>query len=130
MLSIKNKNLHNYEIIKQYEAGMILKGIYVKCIRNNRVNITGSFISILSNQAILRNIKINNTTIDVSLLLHQRQINKLLNFNHKKNTTIVPMRIYAGKRYIKLEIAAVESLTKRDKREKIKERDMRRQNLY
>src|SRR3989338_4859002 len=116
METITNKKAHfDYEITDTYEAGIALKGHEVKSIKTGKANLTGSYVLIRGHEAWLINADIppyqmNNTPADYDqkqnrkLLLSKEEINDLIRETHEKNLTIVPIKLYAKGRNIKLEI--------------------------
>lgn len=137
----KNKKaLHDYEVLKKYEAGISLKGTEVKAIRAGKVNLKNSYVAIYNNEAFLENCHIseydmgnysNHNPLDTrKLLLHKREIVLLANSVDIKGLTIVPLSIYLVKNKIKLEIALAKGRKLWDKREhlanKTSQRDVAR----
>ena len=155
IITINKKINHLYQIKETFKAGMILFGDEVKSIKNQKINLDGSYIKISprshrkngtggilfagkNNQAYLTNIKIpkykksNLNTIkhkvdrDIKILLNKREIIKLKTFLDQKNYTIVPTKIFIKNNLIKIEIAIASGKKKYDKREDIKKKDLKR----
>ncbi|SMO63719.1 SsrA-binding protein [Balnearium lithotrophicum] len=136
---IKNKKaFFDYEILEKYEAGIELKGTEVKSIREGKVNLRDSFVRIENGEAYLFNAYIapythgnlfnHEPTRRRKLLLHKREIKRLLGKVQEKGLTIVPLRMYFNKRgKVKVEIALVRGKKKYDKREAIKRRELERE---
>jgi SsrA-binding protein len=136
---IKNKKAYfDYEILEKYEAGIELKGTEVKSIREGKVNLRDSFVRIENGEAYLFNAYIapythgnlfnHEPTRRRKLLLHKREIKRLLGKVQEKGLTIVPLRMYFNKRgKVKVEIALVRGKKKYDKREAIKRRELERE---
>jgi len=138
-LVTQNKKInHLYQIKETFKAGMILFGDEVKSIKNQKINLDGSYIKIKNNQAYLTNIKIpkykksNLNTIkhkpdrDIKILLTKKEIIKLKTFFEQKNHAIVPTKIFIKNNLLKIEIAIASGKKKYDKREDIKRKDLKR----
>ncbi len=136
----KNKKaFFDYEILEKYEAGIILEGSEVKAIRQGRVNLKDSFVRIIKGEPFLLNAHISH--LDTTnpyfkpderrarkLLLHKKEIDKLLGKVTKEGLTIVPLSIYLNhKNLVKVEIALAKGKKLHDKRETIKRREADRE---
>lgn len=127
---------HRYHILSVMEAGVVLQGIEVKAIRENRVDLGESFARVQNNEVYLKNLQIfppkagfppNYTPRqDHKLLLHKAQINTLAGQLAKTGVTLIPLSIYTTHNYLKVELALAQSKTKIDKRKAIKARDEQR----
>jgi SsrA-binding protein len=128
---------HDYKFIEKFEAGLLLKGSEVKSLKSHKASINAAFIIEKEGELYLHNATIAS---DVSafhfahepnqerkLLLHKRQINKILGNIKRKGMTAVPLKIYISKKWIKIEIALAIGLKKVDKRHIIKEKEWKRQ---
>ncbi|MBK3332714.1 SsrA-binding protein SmpB [Persephonella atlantica] len=133
-----NKNAyHNYNIIETYEAGLVLKGSEVKSIREGAVNLRDSFIRIDDGEAFIYNMYVapykpasklqHDPYRKRKLLLHKREILKLMGKVQEKGLTIIPLKLYFKDGKAKLEIALAKGKAKYEKREAIKERDIKRE---
>ncbi|WP_448584750.1 SsrA-binding protein SmpB [Thermocrinis sp.] len=127
-----------YEIIETYEAGIALEGSEVKALRNKQtVSFKDSFVRIENGEAWLYNLYIapyRYATIKPpdplrkrKLLLHKREILRLLGKVQQKGYTIIPIRVYFKNGKVKVEIALARGKKTYDRREELKERDMKRQ---
>jgi SsrA-binding protein len=138
MNTIINKKLHHeYEIIEKYVAGIELFGSEVKSIRAGRVNLIGGKVIIRGGEVYAIGIDIqayqeNNLVGQKEkydklrtrkLLLKRKEIEKIYKALEDKHYSLIPYSVYDAHRLIKLDIALCKKLNKRDKREKIKERD-------
>ncbi len=138
IITINKKINHLYQIKETFKAGMILFGDEVKSIKNQKINLDGSYIKIKNNQAYLTNIKIpkykksNLNTIkhkadrDIKILLNKKEIIKLKTLFEQKNHAIVPTKIFIKNNLLKIEIAIASGKKKYDKREDIKRKDLKR----
>ena len=136
----KNKKaFHDYELFDRYEAGIVLTGDEVKSIRAGHISLTESFAVVTGNEIFLINFYISpysqayskaekDTRKSRKLLLHKREISKLIGDVSKKGMTIVPLKIYiTERRLIKVEIATAKHKKAIGKKRELKERDIKRQ---
>ena len=131
----KNKNaFFNYEVLQKFEAGIELVGWEVKSIRENKVNLKGSFCSWKANELYVNNMHISqymnvegDETRPRKLLLHKRELKKLLKDSVEKGITIVPLKLlWSNSGFVKIVISLAKGKNKSDKREVIKKRDFER----
>jgi len=133
-----NKNaFHNYNILETYEAGLVLKGTEVKSLREGSVNLKDSFVRIDNGEAFIQNMYIapykpagklqHEPYRKRKLLLHKREILKLMGKVQEKGLTLIPLKLYFKDGKAKLEIALAKGKAKYEKREAMKERDMKRE---
>ncbi|KKD39663.1 MAG: SsrA-binding protein SmpB [Limnoraphis robusta] len=130
------KARHLYELLEFYQAGIELQGTEVKSIRGGRVNMQDGFALIRNGEAWLLNIHISPYETSAyfnheprrtrKLLLHRREINKLVGLVEQKGLTLVPTKMYFKNGLVKVEIAVGRGKKLHDKRESIKERDDQR----
>lgn len=136
----KNKKaFFDYEILEKYEAGMVLSGSEVKSIRAGRVNLKDSFIKIIKGEAFLFHAHIShlqtthaffkpNERRERKLLLHRKEIDKLLGKITQEGLTLVPLMLYFNKRNkVKIEIALAKGKNLHDKRETLKRKILDRE---
>jgi len=133
------KAFHDYEVLERYEAGIELKGSEVKALRAGRVNLKDSFVKIIKNEAFLMNAHISYTdttnphfkpdeTRPRKLLLHRKEIDKLIGKTTRDGLTIVPLSIYFNKKnFAKVEIALAKGKKLHDKRETLKRKEADRE---
>ena len=133
------KAFFDYEIIEKFEAGLVLKGSEVKALREGRVNLKESFVKIIKGEAFLLNAHI--THLDTAnpyykpdpkrarkLLLHKKEIDKLIGKVTQDSLAIVPLSIYFNnKNLAKVQIALAKGKKLHDKRESIKRREADRE---
>ena len=127
----------DYEIVKTYQAGIMLSGAEVKSLRTGHGHLRGAFVNIKDDELWLFNATINATiqnrevlkdseqTRARKLLVSKKQIAELKNAKDS-GLTIIPLKILNKMNYIKVDIATAKGLKKYDKRSKIKERDTSR----
>lgn len=135
---VKNKKAtYEYELLNKFEAGMLLKGHEVKSLRNGGGNLSGSYVTVRDGELWVEKMKIrlyDKTTMDNyepersrKLLVHRRQIDKIIGALNTKGVTLVPLFCILKHGKIKLEFALARGKKKYDKRESIKKRDQDRQ---
>ncbi len=140
-MEIRNKKAYfNYFIDKELEAGIVLVGTEIKSVRNNKVNLTDSFIRIKNNEAYIINMYIekydkgnifnHEETRERKLLLHKREINKLSDLVKKDGYTLIPLKIYIKHNKAKVLVGVARGKKLYDKRETIKKRDIERSVRY
>lgn len=135
----KNKKAyHDYEILEKFEAGLVLKGSEVKAIRAGRVNLKDSFVRFVKGEAFLFNAHIGllSTTHhyygheergERKLLLHKKEIVKMTAAVEKDGLTVVPLQMYFNrKNIVKIQIGIGKGKKQHDKRNDLKEKDMKR----
>ena len=137
IVSTNKKARFNYGIIEKIEAGIALKGTEVKSIRNRNVSIGESYAQIKDDEVFLHNLHIspyeqgnreNHDPIRVrKLLLHKREIKKLVARTQQKGLSLVPLSIYLRKGKIKVELAIGRGKRLVDKREAIKKKTIERE---
>lgn len=138
-VSTNRKAFHNYEILENYEAGIMLEGYEVKSLRQGKANLQDGFVRLDKGQAFIENIDISayskqsSHIIDYNprhkrkLLLHKNEIHRLDKKVREKGLTIVPLELYFNKRGIaKLAIGLAKGKRVIDKKETIQRRDMDR----
>lgn len=132
------KAFHDYDILDKLEAGIVLTGDEVKSLRAGRVSLVGSFATVKAGELFLTNCTINpykhaydkedTATRSRKLLLHKRELNKLVGDVSQKGITIIPLKIYFNKKNIaKVELGICKHKKAAGKKQALKERDIRRQ---
>jgi len=127
---------HDYDILETTEAGMVLTGPEVKSCRMGRVNIAGAYVSFFQGVPRLKGVNISlypyarvpeyDQHRERELLLKKREAERLWSFAEQKGCTVIPLAVTAGK-YVKVLLGVARGRKKYDKRQKIKEKDIRRQ---
>lgn len=133
---LNRKASHNYFIKDKIEVGIELKGTEIKSIRKGSANISESYARIKNNEVFLTNMYIakyeegnifnHDERRERKLLLHKKEIIKLNEQITLKRYTLVPLKLYFKKNKVKIELGICEGKKLYDKRESIKERDIRR----
>jgi len=127
-----------YHILEKYEAGIALRGTEVKSIREGNVNLAESFARVMEGELFLVNCHIPEyraggwTNHDPrrprKLLIHRRELDRLVGKIELKGLTLVPLRLYFNARgYAKVEIGVAKGKKLHDKRSAVKERESERE---
>ena len=136
LIAQNKKAYHDYFVDEEIEAGIELVGTEVKSIRLGRVNLKDSFISCRTGEAILIGMHIspyehgsfyNHEPLrERRLLLHRREINKLIGVTSQQGCTSIPLRLYFKGQRVKLAIGICRGKKNYDKRASAAERDAKR----
>ncbi|NJL82173.1 MAG: SsrA-binding protein SmpB [Chloroflexaceae bacterium] len=124
---------HLYEILETYEAGLQLTGTEVKSIRAGRANLKDGFALIRDGEAWLLNVHISpyqasgqyfnhDPRRTRKLLLHRREISKLIGKLEQQGLTLVPLKLYFKNGWIKISLGLAKGKKLHDKRETLKRR--------
>jgi SsrA-binding protein len=136
LIAQNRKARYNFTILDTWEAGIKLVGLEVKALRQGNISLDESYIRVRGNQVLLVNCSINPNKIpswqeydhrrDRILLLKRAQICKL-KAAIQKGCTIVPLKIYFNSRGLaKLQIGTAKGKKLHDKRQTIRDRDLKR----
>lgn len=133
---VNRKAHHDYFVKSTYEAGIELMGTEIKSIRLGNVNINDSYARIKDNEVFLVNMYIgkyeegnifnHDERRNRKLLLHKKEI---IRINHEIETnkyTLIPLKLYFKKNKLKVELGLCQGKKLYDKRQTIKERDIKR----
>ena len=137
IISNNRKAFHSYTIIDKYEAGMILLGSEVKSLREKKLNLKDSFVSIKDNKVLLIGAHISSyshtgfsghsPTRNRELLLHKNEMIRLKNIVAQKGLTIVPLKAYFKSGIAKIEFATAKGKKTYQKKESLKIKDLDRE---
>ncbi|MBB65310.1 MAG: SsrA-binding protein [Waddliaceae bacterium] len=134
----KNRRaFHDYEVLEDFEGGLVLKGTEVKSLRDHGGSLQESYIKAIKGEIWLvgasiapykfGNIHNHEERRDRKILLHKKEIEKLQRMTQEKGLTMVPLAIYLNKRgKIKLKFAIARGKKLYDKRQAIKGREEKR----
>lgn len=134
---IKNKKAYfEYHILDEYTAGLKLLGTEIKSIREGKANINDAFCTFIEGQLYVRNLHISEYSMgsfynheakrDRVLLLNKKELKKLLVKGEERGFTIIPLALFISERgFAKLKIALAQGKKTYDKRETLKERDVK-----
>ena len=139
-MSIVNnrKAYFEYHILEEFEAGIVLLGSEVKSIRMGNVSLTDSFIYLKSGEVWIKNFKVarykqthlsekHEDNREKKLLLTKTQIIKISRMMEDKGVTCVPLQIFSKNNKLKVKVGVVRGKKLYDKRQSIKERDIKRE---
>jgi len=139
-INIRNKKAgFEYHFIDTYIAGIVLQGSEIKSIREGKINLQGSYFSVRHEEIFVFDLHISpyeqasylnhEPKRERKLLLSKKEIRKLFAKSQEKGLTIVPVRLFLNdKGRAKLEIALAKGKKIYDKREDIKEKDLKRES--
>lgn len=141
MLEVKNKKAYfDYFIEEELEAGIVLTGTEIKSIRKGSVDLKDTFVTIKNNEAFLLNMYIakyeegnifnHEERRTRKLLLHKNEIKKLKEKIKMEGLTLIPLKLYFKKNKVKILIGVCKGKKLYDKRESIKERDLKKEARY
>ena len=137
MLVAQNKKAyHDYYIEETFQAGISLAGTEVKSMRAGRCNLKESYICIADGEAFIEGMHVspyahgNIFNLEPvrrrKLLLHKKEINKLKAAVSQEGYTIVPLKVYFSRSYVKIDIALAKGKKQYDKREAIAKKTQER----
>ena len=137
-MSVNRKAFHDYFIEEEYEAGIVLTGSEIKSIRAGRVNLRGAYVRVDNEEAWLLDAHISpyeqsgthfnhDPMRPRKLLLHRREINRLMGRLDAKGLTLVPLDIHFKGRRAKVKLGLARGKKLYDKRHAEAERDANRQ---
>jgi len=140
-MKISNKKASfNYEIIESFEAGIVLTGAEVKSIKEGRVNLTDSFVKVISGDLYLVNAEIPqykysseefyDTRRSRKLLVRQKELIQIDSKLKAKKLQLIPLSVYTKGKLVKVEVAYARGRKRYEKKQREKERDLDRELLY
>ena len=131
---------HNFNIEDKFEAGIVLTGTEIKSIRAGKVNLKDSYAGFKDGECYIFSMHISpyehgnifnkDPLRDRKLLLTKRELNKLFGKVKQDGYSLVPISLYFKNSYVKLELGLGKGKKLYDKRETIKERDLKREGKY
>ncbi len=137
IISTNRKAHHLYHILESYEAGIALVGTEVKSLRLGRANLKDSYAQVKKGEVYLHNLHISpynqanrfnhDPTRTRKLLLHGREIKRLLGKTVERGLTLVPLKLYFKGNVAKVELALVIGKKIYDRRKDIKDREVQRE---
>ena len=138
-IEIKNKKASfEYEFIERFTAGIVLSGTEIKSIRAGKVSLVDSYCYFSGMELYVKNMNVaeywwgsynrHDPRRDRKLLLTKKELRKLARSIKEKGLTVVPVKLFiADNGYAKLDIALARGKREFDKRQSIKDKDMRRE---
>jgi SsrA-binding protein len=137
VIATNRKARHNYTLEETLEAGLVLVGSEIKSIREHRVNLGEGYVEERGGELWLMDVHIaeykqasrfgHEATRPRKLLLHRKEINRLMGRMREKGYTVVPTQLYLKRGRAKVEIALARGKKQYDKREAIAQRDSDRE---
>ena len=128
---------HEYEILDTLEAGLVLRGTEVKSLRDGQVSFKDSYAMVRHGEAWLMGCHIppyshgtdanHDPERDRKLLLHRREITRLVGKISEKGLTVVPLKMYFKDGRAKVELGLARGKKLHDKRATLREREVRRE---
>jgi SsrA-binding protein len=130
------KAYHDYHIDEKYETGMVLTGTEVKSIRAGKLNLKESYARIENSEIFILNMHINTyeqgnrnnhePLRKRKLLMHRREISRLIGLTREKGYTLIPLQVYSKNGFIKMEIALARGKKQYDKRDALATKEAKR----
>lgn len=137
MIARNPRARHEYELLERWEAGLVLSGTEVKALREGRASLIGAFGRVRRGEVWLEGLNIppydagNRFNHDPlrsrKLLMHRREIRRLIGAVELKGLTLVPLELYFRGPHAKIEIALGRGKKQHDRREELKRRDAERE---
>src|ERR1700742_799788 len=128
---------YRYHLMDKWEAGLVLTGTEVKSLRGGKAQLKDGYAAIKNGEVWLYNVHIppygpatrenHEPERPSKLLMHRREIERLIGKTKEAGLTLVPTRVYFKGRHAKVEIALARGKDRGDKRQSIKEREMKRE---
>ncbi len=139
-IEVKNKKASfEYEFVENFTAGIVLYGTEIKSIRAGKASLTDSYCYFVGTELFVKNMHVadywwasfnkHDPRRDRKLLLNRKELRKLSRAIKEKGMTIIAKRLYiADNGYAKLDIALARGKREYDKRQSIKEKDLKRED--
>jgi SsrA-binding protein len=128
---------HEYHILETWEAGLVLQGTEVKSLRDGKANINDAFGIVKDGAVWLLNMHVSpyesrgyaehDPVRTRKLLLHQKEIRRLIGAVERQGLTLVPLEVYFKNGYAKVRLALAKGKQQHDKRQAVRERDAQRE---
>jgi SsrA-binding protein len=141
IIALNKKAFHDYDILEKLEVGIVLSGDEVKSIRAGHASLVGAYATIHQGELYLLNCRISPyskafgaakdeeyATRRRKLLLHKKQLQKIIGQISLKGITLVPLKLYFNERNIaKIELGLAKHKKAEGKKQALRERDIRRE---
>lgn len=127
---------HDYDILDTYEAGIMLAGPEVKSLRASELSLQDAYARVQDGELWLHGMYVKpyelakdppQATRSRKLLLHRHEIDRLIGTTSTQGTTLIPLQVYFKHGLAKVELAVVKGRRKYDKRQAIREKEMKRE---
>ncbi len=136
VIAQNKKASHDYFIEETFECGMVLQGTEIKALRAGRVQLKDSYARIINGEIFIINVHIspyeqgnryNHDPLRVrKLLMHRKEIDKLLGLTKEQGYALVPLKVYLKNGFAKLLLGLAKGKKNYDKREDLKAKDAKR----
>ena len=136
LITQNKKAYHDYFIEETYECGISLAGTEVKSIRQGQINLKDSFATVQAGEVIVTGMHISpyekgnifnrDPLRERRLLLHKKEIMRLIGKTKEKGYSLIPLSVYLSGSRVKIELGLARGKKSYDKREAIAERDAKR----
>ena len=137
VIARNRKARHEYEILEEFEAGIVLRGAEVKSLREGKASFADSFARVERGEMWLHNLHIppyEPARIDApdptrarKLLLHRRELARLAASTAERGLTLIPLDLHFRRGYAKVQLALARGKRQYDRREELKRKVMRRE---
>ena len=138
VITVNRKVSQEYSVQESIEAGIVLTGDEIKSIRGGHVSLNDSFAVVHDSEIQLINChiapyshaysKVDRSRRTRNLLLHRKEINRLIGDVSRKGMTLVPLKLYFNDRgYVKVELGIAKHKKAVDRKKELKERDIKRE---
>ncbi len=138
IISKNKKAFFDYEVLDKIEAGIVLTGDEVKSLRAGHVNLTGAFANVHQGELFMVNCHItpydkaykkdeDTAKRSRKLLVHKRELNKLVGDISRKGITVIPLVLYFKNSKVKVELGLCKHRKAAGKKQMLKERDIKRE---
>ncbi len=137
IVATNRKAYHDYHILDTFEAGIVLTGSEIKSIRAGQISLRDGYAAIQDDEIWLMNVHIapyhqanrenHEPRRTRKLLLHRREINRLIGKLREKGLTLIPLKVYLKNNRAKVELGLAVGKKQYDKRAALKEKESRRQ---
>ncbi|MCG8606005.1 SsrA-binding protein SmpB [bacterium] len=137
VIATNRKARHEYHILDTWEAGMVLVGTEVKSLRDGKANLKDSYANVKNGEIFLHHTHIspyshgnmnNHDPLRIrKLLMHKKEIKKLIGKVEEKGLTLVPLKLYFKNGKAKIQLALAKGKKIYDKRQDIAKRDSERE---
>ena len=132
VLATNKKAYHDYFVEESFEVGIVLTGTEIKSVREGGLNLKDSYARVAGGEVVLLNCHIspyshgtfaNHDPLRTrKLLLHRKEISRLIGLTQQRGLTLVPLKMYLKGRRAKIELGLVKGKKTHDKRESIKKK--------
>ena len=136
VITQNRRAFRDFEVLDRFEAGLVLRGTEVKSLREGNVKLTDCYARVEDGELVLRGLHIPHYKVaswtnhdpdrPKKLLMHRREIKRLVGSTQEKGLTLIPLSIYFKRGMAKIELGLARGRRLYDKREAIKKRDAER----